>query len=175
MVTKEQIVEMLKTNNKALMRALVVLNERQTADEQASQNTYKSNGEGFTPADAYMGTSMAIQITKWGKLSEKQIAYWRKPNAKGVPRICKYAGQLLEIAKAKAAKSLPKVVADDIGNLSEEYIVIQEVLSGHNEGAIQLPEERVEALYARLQQINEAVEEIKRSEYKMNRDFALAA
>ena len=40
---------------------------------------------------------------KWGKLSEKQLAYWKKPNAKGTPRICKYAGQLLEVALAKAS------------------------------------------------------------------------
>jgi hypothetical protein len=65
--TKLSIVELLKTNDRAVARALVVLNERQTADEQAGQSTFKSNGRGFTPADAYMGTSMAIQFAKWGK------------------------------------------------------------------------------------------------------------
>ncbi len=103
MVTKADIIHLLETNDRAVARALVVLTQRQTYTEQASEHTINRNGEGFTPADARMGTSMAKFYTKFGRLSEKQIAYWRKPNVKGVPRICKYANQLLEIAQAKAA------------------------------------------------------------------------
>lgn len=73
-----------------------------TATEQSAESTINDNGVGFTPADARMGTSMAQFYTKFGRLSEKQLAYWRKPNARGIPRICKYAGQLLQVAKAKA-------------------------------------------------------------------------
>lgn len=102
-MTRDDITRLLNTNNKAVARALVVLNERQTADEQIQQDTKYQNGRGFTPADARMGTSMAQFYSRNGYLTEKQLAYWRKPNAKGVPRICKYANQLLEIAKEKAA------------------------------------------------------------------------
>jgi hypothetical protein len=45
---------------------------------------------------------MAKFFADRGYLTEKQLAYWRKPNAKGTPRICKYAGQLLLVAEAKA-------------------------------------------------------------------------
>jgi hypothetical protein len=103
MTTKQQILDLLNSNDKAVARALVALNKRQTADEQATENTRYDNGQGFTPADARMGTSMANFYTKFNRLSEKQLAYWRKPNARGIPRINKYAGQLLEIAQAKAA------------------------------------------------------------------------
>ena len=105
MLNKDTIVQLLATNDKAVARALVVLNERQTRDEQLSEDTRYLNGEGFTPADARMGTSMATFYAKRGYLSPKQVAHWRKPNVKGVQRIAKYAGQLLEIAKAKAAAS----------------------------------------------------------------------
>jgi hypothetical protein len=101
-MNKDTIVNLLKTNDKAVARAIVVLNERQTATEQASEFTINNNGVGFTPADARMGTSMAKFFLRNGYLSPKQIAYWRKPNVKGVPRVCKYAGQLLEIALTKA-------------------------------------------------------------------------
>ena len=101
-MTKSEIINILNTNDKAIMRALVVLNERQTASEQHSGVTINQNGEGFTPADAYMGTSMANGFAKYGRLTEKQLAYWKTPNAKGIPRINKYAGQLLLIAKEKA-------------------------------------------------------------------------
>jgi hypothetical protein len=113
-MNKQTILVLLNTNDKAIARALVVLNERQTQAEQCSEATINRNGEGFTPADARMGTSMATYYTKWGKLSEKQLAYWKKPNAKGVPRINKYAGQLLQIATEKAAiviKQLDKEIA----------------------------------------------------------------
>ena len=46
---KATIVELLKTNDKAVCRALVLLNERQTRDEQASENTKYNNGRGFRP------------------------------------------------------------------------------------------------------------------------------
>ena len=106
MLNKESIVQLLATNDKAIARALVVLNERQTRDEQLSEDTRYLNGEGFTPADARRGTSMATFFTARGYLSPKQLAYWRKPNVRGVARIAKYAGQLLEIAKAKQKDAL---------------------------------------------------------------------
>lgn len=140
MTTKAEIIELLKTNDRAVARALVVLNERQTATERSAESTINDNGVGFTPADARMGTSMAQFYTRFGRLSEKQLAYWRKPNVRGVPRICKYAGQLLEIAeqKARAAKMMePKVQpVEDVGNLMEERMVLEEQLSAYQEGAM---------------------------------------
>lgn len=101
MVTRDQIINLLNTNDKAIARALVALNARQTASEQVCEQTSESNGRGFTQADARMGTSMAIFYSKYNRLSDKQLAYWKKPNVKGVPRINKYAGQLLEVAQEK--------------------------------------------------------------------------
>lgn len=102
-MNKLLIQELLNTNDKAVARAVFVLNERQTHSEQSSEHTINDNGVGFTPADARMGTSMAKFVARNGYLSPKQIAYWRKPNVRGVPRINKYAGQLAEIAAEKAA------------------------------------------------------------------------
>lgn len=127
MTTKADIVALLARNDKAIARALVVLNERQTATEQAQGETRNLNGQGFTPADAHMGTSMAVQVEKGRTLSVKQLAYWRKPNVRGVPRIAKYAGQLLEIANAKAAVMQKKMEpVGDVGNMAEEMMVLQE-------------------------------------------------
>lgn len=111
MTSKAEIVKLLETNPKAIGRALVVLNERQTYDEQNSEATKYHNNIGFTGADARMGTSMAKFFEQNGYLTQKQIAYWLKPNVRGVPRICKYAGQLCEIAKEKAARKAKQVEA----------------------------------------------------------------
>ena len=179
MTTKQQILNLLNSNDKAIVRAVIVLNERQTADEQRSEGTLHHNGRGFTPADARMGTSMAGYATRTGTLTVKQLAYWRKPNARGIPRINKYAGQLLEIAQEKAAQAMkqldiPAVSVGDVGNLCEEQIAIQEQLAAYQEGAygegawVDLAMER---LYDRLHSIKEQLEEINRCEYKMARDF----
>ena len=46
-----------------------------------------------------MGTSMAKFYERNGYLSAKQIAYWRKPDRTGTPRIAIYARQLLLVAQ----------------------------------------------------------------------------
>lgn len=158
MVTRTQIVELLKTNDKAIARALVVLNERQTVDERSAEGTHYNNGKGFTPADARMGTNMAQFYIKYNRLSEKQLAYWRKPNVRGVPRICKYAGQLVEIANAKAAVQTSNYIGADIGNLMEEKMVLEEM---YDNAGMRDDEAEAERIGMRLIQINEALEEIK--------------
>lgn len=102
-LTKQAIVDLLRTNDKAIARALVVLNERQTSDEQVSEETRHRNNRGFRPCHARMGTSMANFYLKRGFLSPKQLDYWRRIMPKGNMRIEIYAGQLLEVAKQKSA------------------------------------------------------------------------
>ena len=104
-MNKAQIVELLATNDRAVGRALMALNERQTADEQASEHTRYLNGRGFRPCHARMGTSMANFFKARGYLSPKQVAYWRKPMKDGKSRIEIYANQLVKVAEAKQAKA----------------------------------------------------------------------
>lgn len=101
-ITKDYIISLLKTNDIAIARALVALNARQNVEEQISETTKYRNGRGFRPCHARMGTSMAKFYEKFGRLSEKQIKYWRHTQADGKMRIEIYANQLLEIAKEKS-------------------------------------------------------------------------
>jgi hypothetical protein len=101
-LTGKDIVNLLRTNDKAVARALVVLNARQTADEQVSETTRHLNNRGFRPCHARMGTSMAQFYLRNGYLTPKQIAYWRKVGKQGM-RISIYWKQLLEEANLKAA------------------------------------------------------------------------
>lgn len=101
-LTGTQIVDMLRTNDKAVARALVVLFERQTDDEQATEHTRHHNGRGFRPCHARMGTSMAKFYLQRGFLTPKQIAYWRREGKEGM-RIAIYWKQLLDVARKKQA------------------------------------------------------------------------
>jgi hypothetical protein len=100
-LTREGINELLLKSDKAICRALIVINDNQTFDEQACESTTHHNGTGFTAFDAQMGTSMANFYVKYGYLSPKQIAHWRKFDKNGNIRIGKYWRQLVEAGNAK--------------------------------------------------------------------------
>ena len=100
-VDKQYIIDLLRRSDKAIARALVVLTERQTNDEKDIQQTKYSNGKGFRPCHARMGTSMASFYQSRGFLSQKQINYWRHQMKDGKMRIEIYANQLLKIAQGE--------------------------------------------------------------------------
>lgn len=102
-ISREYITHLLRTNDKAVARALVALNKRQTSDEQSDKATRWHNCQGFMPMHARMGTSMAQFYERNGYLSPKQVAYWRRVTPSGKARIEKYVGQLLLIAQERAA------------------------------------------------------------------------
>lgn len=108
-MNKQDIIDLLRTNDKAIARALLVLNERQTADEQVTEDTKYRNGQGFRPCHARMGSSMAKFYARTGYLSPRQVAYWRQPQKDGKMRIGIYAGQLLEIAESKARAAIARM------------------------------------------------------------------
>lgn len=176
MVNKSEVINLLRTNDKAIARALVVLADRQTIDEQVSESTKYHNNRGFRPCHARMGTSMAKFFKARGYLSPKQIAYWRAAMKTGQMRIEIYAGQLLDAAQAKAAikaqaaksggnhgvyqpaTNMVKVngewehpanpyIGKDVGNMMEERMVRMEM--DHNDPRIaQIDEAAMQAMEA---------------------------
>ena len=91
-----QIKSLLATNDRAVVRGIVVLYDRQTADEKASDATRHHNGIGFNALDAGILSSFARQIRSGKTLSEKQMAVAKKC-------MMKYAGQLASIANEREA------------------------------------------------------------------------
>lgn len=94
--TKEKIISLLETNDKAVGRALLRLLQNQTSDEQIAQDVKHRNNQGFRPCHGRMGTSMAEFFKSKGYLSPKQAAYWRVRDRNGNMRIGIYANQLLK-------------------------------------------------------------------------------
>ena len=108
-VTRDSLTKMLNEDSlfstmHVVGRALVVLLNNQTADEQANNVTSHSNGYGFTGADAYSGTITAKYYLSHKRLEEWQIALWTRKNGRGVPRLAKYHAQLNVAAEEKAVK-----------------------------------------------------------------------
>jgi hypothetical protein len=89
-LTREGITELLKKSDAAVCRALVVLYNNQTADEQETNTTNHHNGRGFSGFDAEIGTKMAKFYLERGYLTLRQIAVWRKINRHGNMKIANY-------------------------------------------------------------------------------------
>ena len=89
--TVEEIKTLILTNDKMVAHSVVVLYERQTASEQAAQETHERNGVGFNGVDAAILSSFAEFYKSRGYLSVKQTAIARK-------KLGKYARQLVSIA-----------------------------------------------------------------------------
>lgn len=101
-VTKEWLAERLKRDDRQMVigRALAAIYERQTQDEQRATHTKINNGVGFSKPDARIG-SIGARMFKSGKLQQWVVDVWMRPAKDGLPRICKYASQLNDIAENK--------------------------------------------------------------------------
>lgn len=96
-MTREQIKQVLRDNDRAVDRAMVVLYQRQTIDERSISQTKHSNGVGFSAADASLGTYFARYVLKGRPLTGQWLAKARR-------MALHYSGQLLEAAKIKEAQ-----------------------------------------------------------------------
>ena len=84
--TKEYIQEKLTTDTRWVERALVVLHDRQTAEEQENQATHNRNGRGFNGRDAGYLSYCAEWVKKGNHISGKHAEncgkslkkYWRQ-------------------------------------------------------------------------------------------------
>jgi len=85
----EQLRQRLASNDRWALRALMRIDQNQTADEQCRETTIERNGIGFTGPDAEILTSFACQYQRRGGLSERQMIILRR-------RIPAYALQIVQ-------------------------------------------------------------------------------
>lgn len=89
--SKEEIKNLILTNDKMVALSLKKLYAYQTESERNCGETTESNGVGFNGVDAPILTSFAMFYMERGFLSPKQVAIARK-------KLVKYSGQLTTIA-----------------------------------------------------------------------------
>lgn len=104
MVTKESIRALLETNDKAVERAIIVLFERQTNDEQVQSVTRHDNQRGFSAAHASKGSYYA----RWIK-SGRRLTGYHLQNARRITQ--HYTHQLLLVAQEKGSQGGQKAPA----------------------------------------------------------------
>lgn len=69
----DSILKALDENPRAVMRAIVVIGNNQTAEEMAQEATLQHNGVGFTGTDARYGTYLYGEIRSGRGLSAKML------------------------------------------------------------------------------------------------------
>ena len=100
---KERVLALLEANDKAVIRALECLYNRQTSEERTLGQNVEHNGRGFTSYDADLLTSFVEFYRNAGFLTQKQLAVARK-------KLAKYWRQLLEEIEAKGQQVSYKVL-----------------------------------------------------------------
>jgi len=88
--TKDRIIQELGHNNNLVERAILAIYQNQTADEKATQKTRYRNGQGFSSADAHLGSYLATYIQNGHRLSGRFLE-------KGRRLTIKYSEQLYRI------------------------------------------------------------------------------
>lgn len=89
---------LLDMNDRAVERAMIVLYERQDADEQSAESTLKQNGRGFSSWDARKGTYYARWV-----MSGRNLTGHHLTKARIMAK--KYVKQLAEVATQKMAST----------------------------------------------------------------------
>ena len=89
--TRTEIEALINSNDRAVERAMVAIWERQTADEQETQDTRHHNGRGFAAWSARSGTYFAEWVRSGRRLTGKHLAKARKI-------ALHHAGQLTDFA-----------------------------------------------------------------------------
>jgi hypothetical protein len=90
-LNKAAIQNLIATNDKAVVRGLIAIYERQTEAEKNTQATLENNGIGFSGCDAEILSSFVKWYKEHGYLSPKQLAISRN-------KITRYWKQLLQVA-----------------------------------------------------------------------------
>lgn len=98
---KEYLQNLVRTNKKALYRAIILIADLQTPEEKAYGATIDHNGVGFGAVDAEMLTALALRLRCGGELTERELAICRN-------KMPKYWRQLYRISKAKMEKENAK-------------------------------------------------------------------
>lgn len=91
---REYLQNLIRTNDRALVKSILVIYERQTDDEKYSGQTTEHNGKGFGKIDSEFFSQIVVQLKHGYPLTDRQIAVARN-------KMPKYWRQLMQVSKAK--------------------------------------------------------------------------
>lgn len=94
MLTKEEVRDLIATNNRAVMKAVLLLYHQQTEEEKYKGCSIEYNNKGFSRYDSAELSAFAVSIEKHNGASIKDINKYRY-------RLLKYSQQIANIVNNK--------------------------------------------------------------------------
>lgn len=94
---KDYLQNLIRTNDKALIRSIHVIYGRQTDGEKMYGITKEHNGMGFGKIDAEFFTQIVVQLKHGQQLTDRQMAIARN-------KMPKYWRQLMQVSKENMKK-----------------------------------------------------------------------
>lgn len=91
---KDYIINLLKTDNKALARAVIHIYENQTEEEKLRGRSIDHNHVGFSQVDGEFLTQIALKLKNHQPVTLKEVAITRN-------KMIKYWKQLMTISKRR--------------------------------------------------------------------------
>ena len=113
---RDHVANKLATDDNWLIRGLLAIYERQTADEQRAEHTKHRNAIGFNGVDSQILSSFAKQVQQWQKTPEKNRRFDSPLSPRQIvltrQKMAKYAGQLVIVAREKATEEAVAAIED---------------------------------------------------------------
>ena len=118
---EEYIKDLLRTNDKALLRAIVCIYDNQTDEEKVEGKSIEDNCAGFSKFDAHEMTVIAMKVKRGKQLTKGELAKSRN-------KMQKYWKQLMVISKrnAEAKRLQMQKELDEKLNDEEHALLIEE-------------------------------------------------
>ena len=106
--TKDDIKQLMATNDLAVFKGFIRIWQLQTADEKATESTQVLNGVGFSGYDGTWMTSIGNNVVKYKQITEGQFKAIKK-------MMHRYAGQLAKIANGD-------IMVPDFPEMKEQWM-----------------------------------------------------
>ena len=136
--------DLVKTNDKALLRAIVLVYDNQTCEEKNKGESIEDNCIGFSKVDAYEMGKIAQKIKRGESLTKGELAKSRN-------KMQKYWKQLMTIskrnAKLKKQQALDERIAEEEYAMKVEEAANTELFREHNETLRRCAEEGQQCSY----------------------------
>lgn len=125
---RDYLKQLMRTNDKALLRALVLVFENQTDEEKAKYESFEENGKGFDKVDVAKLSALAVKVKRNDELTAIEMATIRS-------KVPKYWKQLYYIAKAKQGLRNDQTNSEEqVENEVNEFKSVNEKLKRCKEG-----------------------------------------
>lgn len=143
---KAYLKDLLKTNDKALLRAIVLIYNNQTDEEKNKGESIENNRIGFSKIDAKEMGDIARKIKAGKALTKGELAKSRNKMQKYWRQLMIISKEQAEAKKLQKQKELEDMLAEELAAIEEDKLKLEQFRE-HNEILRRCSEEGITCSY----------------------------